>query len=319
MVKLATAREIRTYGPRLGRSRAEYINAGLYLFATVVLIGGFVATGFSWEPRSGLVLILLALALILAVNVHDLVAHLAGIDYRLRLMEYDLQLGLVEFAVPLVQIAGSVVFFVGIFFVFNQADTKYRYNGKGKHTLNMLIVGPLLWAIGSIHNSCQVYERADSHVQILQQCVHIPFLIGSLLFLLSAILNNFDQSGGSSSHSGLKLVGKRWVWLGISGSICLFIGGLMNVVKVFNFVQITGLRLEKLRGGAQDQLLQGREGYLPLVAEEERIRKMEADEVCNRAKPRANIASAARGGAAEPETVVGSSPTPYKDVLMGQN
>lgn len=35
-------------------------------------------------------------------------------------MEYDLQLGLVEFAVPLVQIAGSVVFFLGIFFVFNQ-------------------------------------------------------------------------------------------------------------------------------------------------------------------------------------------------------
>lgn len=35
-------------------------------------------------------------------------------------MEYDLQLGLVEFAVPLVQIAGSVVFFLGILFVFNQ-------------------------------------------------------------------------------------------------------------------------------------------------------------------------------------------------------
>ncbi|CAH8272062.1 unnamed protein product [Arabidopsis lyrata] len=313
MVKLATAREIRTYGPRLGRSRAEYINAGLYLFATVALIGGFTATGFSWEPRSGLVLILLALVLITAVNVHDLVAHLAGIDYRL--MEYDLQLGLVEFAVPLVQIAGSVVFFLGIFFVFHQAETKRGYSGREHHALNLLIAGPLLWVIGSIHNSCQIYQRADSHVQILQQCVHIPFLVGSLLFLVSAVLNSLDQSG--SSHSGLKLLGERWVWLGIAGAICLFVGGLMNVVKVFNFVQITGLRLEKLRGGAQDRLLEGREGYLPLVAEEERIRKMEADEASSRTKPRAHLTSKAGAGATE--TVVVSSPTPYKDVLVGQS
>ncbi|CAE6117776.1 unnamed protein product [Arabidopsis arenosa] len=232
MVKLATAREIRTYGPRLGRSRAEYINAGLYLFATVVLIGGFTATGFSWEPRSGLVLILLALVLITAVNVHDLVAHLAGIDYR-----------------P----SGSDSGFSSVF-------------------------------------------------------------LGNL-FRLPSVLNSLDQSG--SSHSGLKLLGERWVWLGISGAICLFVGGLMNVVKVFNFVQITGLRLEKLRGGAQDRLLEGREGYLPLVAEEERIRKMEADEASSRPKPRAHLTSKAGAGATE--TVVVSSPTPYKDVLVGQS
>ncbi|KAF8089974.1 hypothetical protein N665_0493s0029 [Sinapis alba] len=314
MVKLATAREIRTYGPRLGRSRAEYINAGLYLFATVVLIGGFTATGFSWEPRSGLVLILLALALITVVNVHDLVAHLAGIDYRLKLMEYDLQLGLVEFAVPLVQIAGSVVFFLGILFVFNQAETKHGNGAREKHALNMLIAGPLLWVIGSIHNSCQIYERADSHVQILQQCVHIPFLVGSLLFLVSALLNSFDPSG--SSHTTLKLLGRRWIWLGLSGSICLFVGGLMNVVKVFNFVQITGLRLEKLRGGAQDRLFEEREGYLPLVAEEERIRKMEADQSSNRAKTRSHLDS--KEGAGTAESMMGTSQTPYKDVLLGQ-
>ncbi|KAG2239605.1 hypothetical protein Bca4012_079357 [Brassica carinata] len=315
MVKLATAREIRTYGPRLGRSRAEYINAGLYLFATVVLIGGFTATGFSWEPRSGLVLILLALALITAVNVHDLVAHLAGIDYRLKLMDYDLQLGLVEFAVPLVQIAGSIVFFLGILFVFNQAETKHGNSGREKHALNMLIAGPLLWVIGSIHNSCQIYERADSHVQILQQCVHIPFLVGSLLFLVSSLLNSFDQTG--SSHTALKLLGRRWIWLGLSGSICLFVGGLMNVAKVFNFVQITGLRLEKLRGGAQDRLLEEREGYLPLVAEEERIRKMEADQASNRAKTRSHLDS--KEGAGTTESVMGTSQTPYKDVLLGQS
>lgn len=58
----------------------------------------------------------------------------------------------------------------------------------------MLVAGPALWVIGSIHNSCQIYERADGHVQILQQSVHIPFLTGSLLFLLSAILNYYEQS-----------------------------------------------------------------------------------------------------------------------------
>ena len=43
MVKLASARESRMYGPRLARNRLEYINAGIYLFATLVLLGGFVA------------------------------------------------------------------------------------------------------------------------------------------------------------------------------------------------------------------------------------------------------------------------------------
>lgn len=89
----------------------------------------------------------------------------------------------------------------------------------------------------------------------------------------------------------------------------------MNVVKVFNFVQITGLRLEKLRGGAQDRLLEEREGYLPLVVEEERIRKMEAYEASNRAKPRGHLVSEARAA----EAVIESSPTPYKDVLVGQS
>ncbi|XP_010550522.1 PREDICTED: uncharacterized protein LOC104821367 [Tarenaya hassleriana] len=305
MVKLATAREIRTYGPRLGRQRAEYINAGLYVFSTVVLIGGFIAAGFSLEPRSGLVLILFALAIISVVNAHDLFAHLAGIDYRLRLMEYDLQLALVEFAVPLFHIAGSIVFFLGIFFVFYQAETK-RGDGQEKHALNMLIAGPVLWMIGSVHNSCQIYERADGHVQILQQCVHIPFLVGSVLFLVAAILNTREQS--ASHHRGLKLLGKTWVWLGMSGGICFFLGGLMNVIKVFNFVQIIGLRLEKLRGGAQDRLLEEREGYHPLVVEEERIRKMEEE---TKAAPLAASTSAA----AAPRTGTNS----YKDVLVGQS
>jgi hypothetical protein len=107
------------YGPRLARSRLEYINAGLYVFATIVLLGGFAAQ-LSKEPKSGLVLLLIGLALIVMVNVHDLVAHLAGVDYRLQMMGFDPQLALVEVAVPVVQILGSLLFFLGILFLFIQ-------------------------------------------------------------------------------------------------------------------------------------------------------------------------------------------------------
>lgn len=107
------------YGPRLGKNRAEYMNAGLYLFATVVLLCGFAAE-LSSEPRSGLVILLIALGLIFIVNVHDLIAHLAAIDFRFSMMEFDIQLALVEFAVPLVQALGSLLLFLGIFFLFIQ-------------------------------------------------------------------------------------------------------------------------------------------------------------------------------------------------------
>ncbi|XP_022764174.1 uncharacterized protein LOC111309364 isoform X1 [Durio zibethinus] len=293
MVKLASARECRTYGPRLARSRAEYINAGLHLFATVVLVCGFTAQ-FSWEPRSGLFVILIALALIILVNAHDLLAHLAGIDYRFSLMGFDTQLALVEFSVPVVQVLGSQLFFLGILFLLIQAEKGYGFLKLEKHALRMLIAGPVLWVLGSIHNSCQIYERADGHVQILQQSVHIPFLIGSLLFLVGAILNSHEQAG--IIHHGLQLLGKTWVCLGICGSLMFFIGGLTNVVKVFKMQQINGLRLEKLRGGAQDRLIQGWEGQVPLIIEE-RWRKMEVEEI--------------KAAAASPAS------TPYKDVLLG--
>jgi hypothetical protein len=107
------------YGPRLSKNRAEYMNAGLYVFATIVLIGGFVAE-LSKETKPGLVLLLIALLLITVVNLHDLVAHLAGIDYRWRLMGYDTQLALVEFAVPVIQALGTLLSFLGILFLFIQ-------------------------------------------------------------------------------------------------------------------------------------------------------------------------------------------------------
>ncbi|KAI8564978.1 hypothetical protein RHMOL_Rhmol03G0224800 [Rhododendron molle] len=301
MVKLASARQSRMYGPRQGRSRAEYMNAGLYVFATIMLVSGFAAQ-LSKEPKSGLVVLLIALALVIVVNVHDLVAHLAGIDFRLPLMGFDTQLALVEFAVPVVQAMGTLLFFLGILFLFLQEEKSYGYFKLEKHALNLLIAGPVLWVLGSIHNSCQIYERADGHVQILQQSVHIPFLMGSLLFLVGAIINYKEKTG--LVHHGLELLGRSWVWLCIFGSLLFFVGGLANAVKVFKMQQGNGMRLEKLRRGAQERLDRGREGRIPLIPDEDqRRRKRPADHL------------------EEEEKLLAVAPaptTPYKDVLIGQ-
>lgn len=69
----------------------------------------------------------------------------------------------------------------------------------------------------------------------------------------------------------------------------------MNVVKVFKMQQMDGLRLEKLRGGAQERLLQQRDGQVPLVIEEQRRRRKTNFEEDNPLP----------------------APTPYKDVLVG--
>ncbi|KAE9608898.1 hypothetical protein Lalb_Chr08g0240561 [Lupinus albus] len=126
MVKLASARDFRTYGTGLTRNRCEYINAGLYLFATIVFCCAF-ASQFSSEPRSGLVLFLISFAIILIVNVHDLFAHLSGIDFRLPLMAFDLQLFFVEFAVPVLQVLGTLLSFLGILFLLIQVYRHFTY------------------------------------------------------------------------------------------------------------------------------------------------------------------------------------------------
>lgn len=124
MVKLASARESRMYGPRLSRNRSEYTNAGIFVFATILLLSGLAAQ-FSYEPKSGIVILLIALVLLTLVNLHDLFAHLAGIDYRFSLMAFDLQLALVEFAVPFVQILGNILHFLGFLFLFLQVYTHF--------------------------------------------------------------------------------------------------------------------------------------------------------------------------------------------------
>lgn len=120
MVKLATARDSRMYGPRLSRNRSEYMNAGLYVFATLLLLVGFATQLSTKEPKIGVVFVLIGLFIIAIVNIHDLIAHLAGIDYCLALIEHDIQLALVEFAVPLVQSLGTLLSFLAILFLFIQ-------------------------------------------------------------------------------------------------------------------------------------------------------------------------------------------------------
>ncbi|KAJ8554332.1 hypothetical protein K7X08_025010 [Anisodus acutangulus] len=88
---------------------------------------------------------------IIVVNVHDLLAHLAGIDYRFLLLRFDPQLALVEFAVPVVQSVGTILHFLGILFLFTQAERGYGNFKVEKQAVNLLIAGPALWLLGSIH------------------------------------------------------------------------------------------------------------------------------------------------------------------------
>lgn len=88
--------------------------------------------------------------------------------------------------------------------MFGQAEKGYGYFQLEQHALSLYIAGPLLWMVGSFHNSCQTYERADSCVQILQQSVLIPFLMASLLFLVAAVINN--QEHDAAIHHGLELL-----------------------------------------------------------------------------------------------------------------
>ena len=135
MVKLATVRECRAYSLGGGsgaasRNRWEYINAGVYVFAAVLLVAGFLAQLLllaPWIGRAGLVAIAIGLAVlvaiaiglaaVLAVNAHDLLAHAAGVDYRLgAAAALDAQLALVELAVPAVQIAGTLLMLLAVVF-----------------------------------------------------------------------------------------------------------------------------------------------------------------------------------------------------------
>ncbi|GJN15361.1 hypothetical protein PR202_gb02266 [Eleusine coracana subsp. coracana] len=186
MVKLATAREARLYGPALAVRRWEYMNAGVYVFATLLLASSLAALfDVGGAARAGLAAAGVALAVAAAVNAHDLWAHLAGVDWRIGLARYDLQLGLVELLVPAMHAVGCVLAVVAMAILISQACIY----GKERHAANLVVAAALLWMVGSVLNACQVYERADGRAQLLQATVQVPLLLGSLFFLLAAVAN----------------------------------------------------------------------------------------------------------------------------------
>lgn len=105
------------------------------------------------------------------------------------------------------------------------------------------------------------------------------------------------------------LQGETCIWLCIIASSTLFIGAIVNVVKVFKMQQNNGMRLEKLRGGAQERLNELTEGHMPLVSEDSRRRRM-SDAKRSRNETAGDVE---KGRAMKPPT-----PTPYKDVLLSQ-
>lgn len=124
MVKLIAARTNRRYGPSGRESAFEISNAIVYLVATILLLAGMILllANFSHplkynKAHTGLILLSIAICLIIIVNLHDLVAQVVGIDFRLDLLAYDPQLALVEVAAPLIQIIGAMLYLIGLIFM----------------------------------------------------------------------------------------------------------------------------------------------------------------------------------------------------------
>jgi hypothetical protein len=88
----------------------------VYVFAAVLLVGGFLGQLLPWagSSRPGLAVAAVGLVCVLAVNLHDLLAHVAGVDYRLGMAGLDHQLALVELAV---QSIGTVLTLVAVIFI----------------------------------------------------------------------------------------------------------------------------------------------------------------------------------------------------------
>ncbi|XP_020576825.1 uncharacterized protein LOC110022296 [Phalaenopsis equestris] len=308
MAKLSSARDFRTYGPPTTRNSWEYINAGIYIAAAVLLLAGFVAQLFpaGIDGRSGLAVIIIGLILIAIVNAHDLIAHLIGIDFSIPLIEFDPQLAFVEISVPLWLIVGDALTAVAVILFMVQKERE-SYNWRlEKHATNLLIAGPVFWLLGSVQNLSQVYERSNGLLQILQNSVQIPFLMGSLLFLLGGIFSRYEI------HHSFKLVGRSWAWLGLFGSLLFLIGGLMNVIKVSRMHKMDKVRLESLRGGALERLMREREGRVPLLLEGSGRRRQSSEDTMptSIAPMPIQIRTDGAGGGG------GTTSTPYKDVLV---
>ncbi|CAK9189897.1 unnamed protein product [Sphagnum troendelagicum] len=256
MVKLVSVRRTRLYGPAAWRDWWEYINAFVYLVATIVLLVGCILLlpGRS-SAKLGLILVLVALALLVIVNLHDLIAQLAGFDFSLPLLSLDPQLALIEILAPLLQVLGSILFFIGTILLLEVGRGKYdekQAENLTNHAFRLIIGGSGLWMFGSILNVSQVYERVDMRVQFMQKMVSIPFLMSSTLFLVSGILG----AGNFPYPPAVIKVRATAVWIAITASSLLVLAAILNTKRVIELHQLAaaGGLLEPLRGGAQERL-----------------------------------------------------------------
>ncbi|KAL2613850.1 hypothetical protein R1flu_025542 [Riccia fluitans] len=260
MVKLASVRTTRLYGPPNNKDIWEDVNAFGYLVAVLLTTAGTALLLPGYNPTAGLWLILVGLVCIFAANVHDLYAQLAGFDFRLPLVTLDPQLALIEIAAPLVQCIGAIIYFIGVVLLLRLArgdfDSFDQTVDVAAHANNLMVAAPCFWLLGSIHNGFQVYESAGSQVQVMQKGVTIPFVIGSTFLLVAGINNAVGWP-----VKAWRVASTLSVSYAMTGTALLLIGGVVNVVRVIQLQQIEQLggTTEKLRGGAQEALTNQRE------------------------------------------------------------
>ncbi|KQK04631.1 uncharacterized protein LOC100820898 [Brachypodium distachyon] len=263
MVKLATAREARRYGPPLAVRRWEYINAAAYAFATLLLFAALSAAAASSSSltgfRAGMAAAGVALAVVAAVNLHDLGAHVAGLGGVRRvfaLARLDPQLALVELLAPALHSAGCALAIAAGVLALND-------NNGDAAAAGLLVGGGGAWVAGSVLNACQVYERADGRAQLLQSAVQVPLLLGSLLFLVSAVAANAMPLLLLPGPEGEKKTMTVVMTCGLCGSALWVVAAVFNAVKVVAAHQSDAPRLERLRGGAEERLAWERDGGPP--------------------------------------------------------
>ncbi|CAM6101936.1 unnamed protein product [Calypogeia fissa] len=296
MVKLASARGTRAYGPGESKDILEDINAFGYLVAAVLLTAGSVLLLPGYSAAAGLWLILIGLVFIFLVNLHDLYANLAAVNFDFSLIGLDWQLAAIEIAAPIVQAIGAIVYFVGAFLLLQIARGDYEESTAGSvsvHTYRLLIAAPALWLLGSIQNSFQLYSDTELEVQAYQRGVTLPFVSGSLLLLLSGIVNVM-----SWPLVALHTAQMFAATLAIAGFALFLVAGVVNAVRVIKIqhTEQAGGHLEKLRGGAQEAVAQSEEeaGIYAPVPKDDHYTEIESGQGQRKNPYKENVVPAAR-------------------------
>lgn len=296
MVKLASVRETRAYGPEGSKDVWEAVNAFGYLIAALLLTAGSVLLLPGYNAAAGLWLILVGLVFVLFVNLHDLYANLAAIGFDFSLIALDWQLALIEIAAPIAQAIGAIVYFVGAFLLLRIVRGDYSEStahSVSTHVYRLLIAAPAFWLLGSIHNSFQVYANTDLEVQAYQRAVTLPFVIGSLLLLLSGIVTIL--SWPAAAFHTAKMLSST---LAVAATALLLVAAVVNAIRVIKMhhAQQSGGHLEKLRGGAQETVVGRREEarvYAP-VPKDDHYTEIESGQGQRKNPYKENVVPAAR-------------------------